>query len=156
MSPALRLVVFTIDERRYALKLETVERIVRVVDIDPLPKAPGIVLGVVNVRGTIMPVVNVRKRFNVPERELELSDELILARAGPRALALVVDAVIGVVELSESEATPAAAILPGLAYVEGVARLEGGLTFIHDLNTFLSLEEARALEAAMPLQGDEP
>jgi purine-binding chemotaxis protein CheW len=149
-------VVFTIDERRYALKLETVERIVRVVDIDPLPKAPGIVLGVVNVRGTIMPVVNVRKRFNVPERELELSDELILARAGPRALALVVDAVIGVVELSESEATPAAAILPGLAYVEGVARLEGGLTFIHDLNTFLSLEEARALEAAMPLQGDEP
>lgn len=63
MDKLNQLVVFAFDEQRYALHLSAVERIVRMVEITPLPKAPEIVLGVVNVQGRIVPIVNIRKRF---------------------------------------------------------------------------------------------
>jgi purine-binding chemotaxis protein CheW len=147
---ALRQVVgFSLQGQRYGLKLDAVERVVPVAEIQPLPKAPGIVLGVINMQGRIVPVVNVRRRFRMPEREIALSDRLILARTGTREVALLVDAVLGVLELSDVQTTAAGSIAPGLDYVEGVAKLPDGLLFIHDLNTFLSFDEAKSLDAAL-------
>ena len=149
-----QLVVFTLDEQRYALRLSAVERVVRAVEITRLPKAPEIVLGLIDVQGQIIPVVNVRKRFRLPEPEIALSDHLIIARTARRKVALVADTVIGVVERSEAEMTAAGTILPGLEYIEGVAKLEDGLVFIHNLDTFLSLEEEKTLqEATTPTEG---
>ena len=142
-------VVFTLDEQRYALHLPAVERIVRVVEVTPLPKAPEIVLGVVNVQGQITPVINIRKRFRLPEREMNLSDQLIIAHTSRRTVALVADAVSGVIERSEQEVIAAEKVLPGIEYVEGVVKLEDGMILIHDLNKFLSLEEEQALDNAM-------
>lgn len=143
------LIIFSLDEQRYALRLFVVERIVRVVEFTPLPQAPEIVLGVINVRGAVMPVVNLRKRFRLPERDLNLSDHLIIAHTAKRAVALVVDAVRGVMERWEEDTTVADRILPDLAYVEGVVKLEDGLMLIHNLDTLLSLEEEKTLEQAM-------
>src|SRR3712207_6774571 len=98
MNNSRRYVVFTLDEHGYALPLSFVERIVRAVEVTPLPKAPEIVLGVINVQGRVIPVVNIRKRFRLPEREIELSDQFIIARTAKRTIALVVDAVGGVAE----------------------------------------------------------
>ena len=74
-------VVFTLDGLFYAVSLSAVSRVIRAVEITPLPKAPPIVLGVINLGGRIIPVVNIRKRFLLPERELELTDQLIVACA---------------------------------------------------------------------------
>ena len=147
----LPTLVFSLDERRFALRLAAVERVFAVAEIASLPAAPRIVLGVINIRGRVVPVVDVRKRFGLPAREIVLSDKFILGRTSNRSVALLVDAVMGVVELPQVATTHAAAIVPGLNYVEGVARLSDGMVFIHDLETFLSLEEATALEAALPL-----
>lgn len=149
MNNLNQLVVFTLDEQRYALHLAAVERIVRVVEVTPLPKSPEIVLGVVNVQGRIIPVVNIRKRFRLPEREIALSNQLIIASTSRRTGALLVDEVSGVVEISEREMIEAGKILPDMDYVEGVVKLEDGLILIHDLNTFLSIEEEKALDDAM-------
>jgi purine-binding chemotaxis protein CheW len=146
-----QLVVFMLDAMRYALRLSCVERIVRVVEIAALPEAPEIVLGLVNVGGEIVPVVNVRKRFGLPERELGLNSHLVIARTTRRKVALAVDAAIGVVEGSEENTTAGAKILPHMDYVQGVVRLDDGLVLIHDLDTFLSLEEEETLEQAMKL-----
>ena len=143
------IVVFNLDEQQYALHLAAVERIVRVAAITPVPKAPAIVLGVINVQGQVIPVVNIRKRFRLPDREMSLSDHLIIARTAKRAAALVADAVVSVVERWEEELTAADRILRGLEYVEGVVKLEDGLILIHNLDTFLSLEEEKTLEQAM-------
>ena len=148
-----RLVVFTLDDQRYALRLETVERIVRLVEVTPLPKAPEIVLGVVNVQGRILPVVNIRRRFRLPEREEDLRDQLILARTSRRSVALVVDAVGGVVEGPGEEVIPVGRIVSGTEYVDGVVKLSDGLILIHDLEKFLSLEEEKKLGKAL---GAEP
>jgi purine-binding chemotaxis protein CheW len=144
-----QLVVFMMDEQRYALRLEAVRRVVRSVEITPLPKAPEIVLGMINVQGWIVPVVNVRKRFRLPEREVELSDQFIIARLSRRMVALVVDAVSDVVPCTESQIVASEKILPGLEHVEGVLKLSDGMILVHDLDRFLSLDEEQALEEAM-------
>jgi len=151
-------VVFTLDERFYGVRLSVVMRVLRAVEIIPLPKAPPIVIGVINLGGRIIPVVNIRRRFHLPERELEPSDQFIVAMAskhdahegGGRILALAVDAVVGVRDLSAQDTTAAETILPGLEYLEGVAKTDQGLVLIHDLETFLSLEEEKALGAILP------
>ena len=149
MNTSNEFVVFTLDDQRYALYLHAVTRVVRTVEITPLPKAPEIVRGVVNVQGQVIPVVDIRKRFRLPERETELSDQLIIASTASRSVALVVNAVEGVIELSNQKLTPPEEILPGTEYIEGVIKLEDGLVLIHDLDKFLSLEEDKELDTAL-------
>ena len=144
-----QLVVFTLDDRRYGLPLSAVERAVRMVDVTPLPQAPQIVLGVVNVQGRVVPVVNLRRRFRLPERDFALADQLLIARTARRPVALAADAVTGVLEYSAQEAAGARDIVPGIEYVEGVVKLPDGLVLIHDLDRFLSLEEEAALGRAI-------
>ena len=143
------LVLFTLDEQRYALHLSTVTRVVRTVETTSLPKAPDIIRGVVNVQGQVIPVVDIRKRFRLPEREMELSDQLIIASTSRRPVALIVDAVEGVIEHSNEKVITPEKILPGTEHIEGVMKLEDGLVLIHDLDKFLSLEEDKELDAAL-------
>lgn len=143
------LVALCLDDHRYALHLPSVERVVRMVEVTPLPDAPAIVAGVVNIGGRITPAINLRRRFGLPERELALSDQLIVARTPRRGVALIVDAVADVIECSEQEISTADAIVPGMRYLEGIAKLKDGMILIHDLDLLLSLEEDRALDAAM-------
>ena len=145
----VRLVAFNLDAQGYALPLCTVERVIRAIEITRLPRAPEIVLGVVSVHGAIIPVMNVRRRFRLPEGELNLSDVFILAKTPKRSLALVADAVGGVIERAEEDVVAAANILPGTQYLEGVAKLDGDLILIHDLERFLSLEEGATLDEVM-------
>jgi purine-binding chemotaxis protein CheW len=152
-APLLRIVSFTLEASRYALPLDAVERVVPVVEFTPLPKAPEIVLGIVNLEGRIIPVVNVRRRFGHPDREVQLSDQLIVACTSRRAVALLVDRVDGLRERAEHEIIPAPDVLPGLEYVRGVAKLANGLVLIHDLDTFLSLEEEQRLDEALAPTG---
>jgi purine-binding chemotaxis protein CheW len=149
MPQAHQLVVFTLDEQRYAVPLQAVERIVRMVEITPVPQTPEIVLGLINVQGRIIPVVDIRKRFCLPAREPHPSDQLLIARTSKRAVALVVDAVSEVVTLSGQELVTAETILARLEYVTGVVKRPDGLILIHDLDRFLSLEEEQALHDAI-------
>ncbi len=149
------LVQFTLDEQRYALPLPALERIVRSVEITPLPKAPEIILGVINVHGNIIPVVNMRRRFKVREKELDIRDQMIIAGTKRRRVAFPFDAAIGVLEYPEERIVKAEQITPRLEYLLGVAKLDDGLLLIHDLDTFLSLEEHRTLDDALQQSTDQ-
>lgn len=140
-----RFVAFALDEQRYALSLDSVERILRVVQITPAPRLPAIVMGIINVQGRVVPVVNTRKRFGLPARAIALTDQLILAYTTKRTIALLVDEVLGVKEIEAESIVSASLIIPNMNYVEGVITLEDGMILIHDLNKFLSLEEEEAL-----------
>ena len=141
--------VFKLDEQQYALRLEVVERIVRAAAITPLPKAPDIILGILDIQGEIVPAINVRKRFRQPERELRPGDKFIIARARSLKVALVVDAAQSVVEEVEPDLPTAEDVLSGMEYIAGVTRTEDGLVLIHDLDKFLSLEEEKLLLQSM-------
>jgi purine-binding chemotaxis protein CheW len=143
------LLVFTLNGYRYALDLSHVERVFRSVEITPLPKAPEIVLGVVNVQGSIVPVVNVRKRFRLQEREAEIADQLILTRTLRHTIALLVDSVAGVMEILDQDIVTAQNFLPNVEYVEGVLKLRDGIVLIHNIDTFFSLDEEAGLGQAV-------
>lgn len=149
MGKSVHLVIFNLDEQSYALYLVAVKRIVRLVEITPLPKAPEIVLGILNLQGEIIPVVNIRRRFRLPERETDLNDQLIIAKTQRRTFALAADSVSGVIERPEEDLIAAEKIIPGMEYVEGVIKLEEGIILIHNLDKFLSLDEEKALKEAM-------
>jgi purine-binding chemotaxis protein CheW len=144
-----QLVVFTLDDQRYAVSLSVVERVVRMVEITPVPHIPAIVLGVINAQGRIIPVVNVRKRFCLPARTPHLGDQLLIARTSKRSVALVVDAVNEVMTLSSQEVVLGETILAHLDSVTGVVKRHDGLILIHDFDRFLSLEEEQALHDAI-------
>jgi purine-binding chemotaxis protein CheW len=148
------LVVFSLDSRRYALDLARVQRCIRVVAITPLPGAPAIVLGVIDLAGVVIPVVDIRKRFNHPARDARLSDHLVVATTGRRTVALLVDETRGVVEVSAESYAPGAGILPGLEMVEGAMKLEDGLILVHDLDRLLSLDEQKTIDRALSAAAD--
>lgn len=143
------IVIFTLDDQRYALPLSATDRVVRMVAINPLPRLPDIVLGVINLQGKVIPVINIRRRFGLPERALSLTDQLLVAHTARRAVGLIVDAVLDVIAYDAQSLIETENILPGLEYMEGVIKLGDGLIFIHDLETFLSLEEESSLDHAL-------
>ncbi len=122
--------------------------------MSPLPQAPPLTLGVINLHGKVVPVLDMRRRFGAPPRDYGLAAHLLLARTTRRTLALPVDEVLGVKEVATAAVTPPAAVLPGIAQVVGIVALPKGLLFIHDLDNFLSLDEeqqlTRAIEEAEP------
>ncbi len=144
------LLVFTLSEQRCALALSDVERIVHVVEITPLPKAPEIVMGLVNVRGRAIPVLNIRKLFNLPEVGIALSDQMIIARTSRRTVAILVDNAVGVVDYRQEDITPAEDLFRGIGYLKGVAKLKDGMAYIYDLDSFLSLDEEAILDRILP------
>ena len=143
------LVLLHIGEHVFALATAAVERVVRAVEVEPLPEAPHGVRGVINLQGRIVPVFDLRALLGEPESAVRAGDHLVIAHTRWRTVALLVDAVAGVVPRVAAEVTPAAEILPRLAAISGVLRLAGGLVLIHDLEQFLSLEETAALEKAL-------
>ena len=145
---------FTLEGQDYAIRLSAVIRVTAAAMVSPLPRAPDIVVGVLNLSGRIVPVVNVRRRFRLPERGQMPSDKFIISRTqrqggGERLLALSVDDVLGVCEISDRDVVATSAVLPGLDFLEGIARTDAGVILIHDLSTFLALEEAQVLDASL-------
>jgi purine-binding chemotaxis protein CheW len=149
MNRLIRLVHFNLDDQKYALFLSAVIRIIRVVEITGLPKAPEIVAGIINLQGQVIPVFDIRMRFRLPAREVRLDDQMIIATTAKWTVALSVDSVDDVIEIPEERITAAEQILPELGYLEGVIKTEGGIVLIHDLEKFLSLPEEKALGEAM-------
>ena len=145
----MQLVVFRLDRQRYALPLAAVERIVCAVEVTPLPGAPAIVLGAVDVEGRVLPVLNLRRRFLLPEQEVSPVDQFLIAWTARRMVALVMDEAQGVIEREQSAVIRSDRIVPGLEQFQGVVKLDDGLVLIHDLEKFLSLDEARTLDEAM-------
>jgi purine-binding chemotaxis protein CheW len=144
-----KLVTFSLDDSKFALHVSAVQRVIRVVEATSLPKAPGIVAGIINLQGTPVPVFDIRMRFRLPPREIRLADQMIVATAAKRTVAFVVDSVDDVIEIAAERIIAAEQILPELEYVEGVMKTEEGMVLIHDLERFLSLPEATAIDEAM-------
>jgi purine-binding chemotaxis protein CheW len=96
-----------------------------------------------------VPVLCLRRRLRIPQREIGLADQLLIARMGRRTVALLIDEAQGVIECDASTVIDPTRIVPGLEQFQGLAQLDDGLVLIHDLEKFLSLEEAHALDDAM-------
>jgi purine-binding chemotaxis protein CheW len=145
----LDVVVFEVAGQLYALPAVDVRELVRAVAIVPLPRAPAIVEGVINLRGKVVPVLDVRSRFRLPVKPLDPADHLLIASAGEYLVAVRADRAVNLVRLDQADVEEARGLVPGVEYVAWVARLPNNLVLIHDLRTFLSRSESAELEGAL-------
>ncbi len=149
MAELTQVVVFTLDDERFALTLTRVERIVRAVEITHLPDAPKTVHGVINVEGRIVPVVNTRKRLGLPERDINLDDLFIIVNGNGRSLALVADEVLPVLEIPEHLLVSSDEVIPGRRFVQGIADTESGMIMVLNIDDALSSDEQEGLRSAV-------
>lgn len=145
----IALLTFETADRRFALPARLLREVVRAVAISPLPRAPPIVEGIINYRGTLVPVLGIRQRFGLPPLPLAPEQHFLIAQAGSQPVALRVDRALDLVSIEESLIQPVDPVAPGAEYVAGLAKLPDGLLVIHDLERFLSLQETHHLEAAL-------
>ncbi len=156
MREISKIMTFFLEGRSFGLALPSVIRVLRMMEVTPLPHAPEIVLGVFDVHGTVVPVVDLRQRFQIPKRDPGIDDQIILARTPRRQLALVADRVGDVETVRDMDWIPVESVLPNSRYVAGVVKRADGLILIHDLDTFLALDEERTLDIALAGGGNLP
>lgn len=144
------ILVVRLDDLRIGLRISEIREVVWAVASTPLPHAPPVVEGVIDVRGQILPLLDLRLRFRLPPRSVSLSDRFVLAQASGRAVALRVDAAEAVLDLDDGAVSPVPRFAGAGAGLAGLAELPDGMVLIHDLSAFLSDVEAAALEDALP------
>jgi len=148
-SEETQLVTFRLDDQEYALPIVNVVQVVRIVAITPMPEAPKIVSGVINVRGKVIPVIDVRKRFNLPAKPHDLNTQLLIAQMDGRLMALIVDVVSEVLTMPAGNIEPPSEIAPQMERLSAVGKLGDRLLLIPDLSRMLTFEEENRLEAVI-------
>lgn len=144
-----QIVVFTLDEQLYGLPLQAVDKVIHVVEIRHLPKTPEIITGIINIKGKIIPVVDIRKRLELATHEIDPDDRLIITDTGKRTVAILVDTVTGIRDLKPGQQAKTKEAMPYAKFIKGVAKTDEGLILIYDLEQFLSLDEEKELEQAL-------
>jgi purine-binding chemotaxis protein CheW len=137
------LVTFSLGSEEYGVEISSVQEIIRATDITIVPGAPPHVRGVINLRGKIIPVVDLRTRFQMPAGEVTDSQRIIVIELQGKRLGMLVDGVSQVIKISSAiiEEMPEEAVTLDQNYIKGVGKLDGRLIIILDLNRSLLLTE---------------
>ena len=135
----LRYVTFRLEEEVYGINVMQVQEVLRVTEIAPVPGAPDYVLGIINLRGNVVTVVDTRERLGLGSKEMEESTRIVIIEADKMVVGILVDAVAEVVDLraSEIESAPSVGNDESSKYIQGVASRDGELLILVDLNKLL-------------------
>ena len=139
----LQLVTFKLGAEEFALDILVVQEINRRAEITMVPKTPEFVEGVINLRGKIVPVLDLRKRFGLSRREFTGQSRIIVVNVAHRALGLIVDSVSEVLRIPAHAVEPPPPLVAGVdaAYIKGVGKFEDRLLILLDLEKVFSAQE---------------
>lgn len=143
------VLMFEVEGQRHAVPTSIVAEVLRAVAIAPLPRAPRVVTGIINVRGRLVPVLDLRRRFGAADRPVDPGERLLLLRGPQRLMGLRADAVLGLQALPPGSLEQVGQLVPGADQVAGVARLPDGVLLVYDLESLLNEAEATVLDAAV-------
>lgn len=146
----LQLVSFNIGEEEFGLGIQSIQEINRMVEITRVPNSPEFVTGVINLRGKVIPIVDLRKRFGFPPKESDRNTRIIVVELGDMVVGFTVDAVSEVLRIPKSITEPPPPIVAGIGseYITAVAKLENRLLILLDLERILLDKEKQQLEAS--------
>lgn len=143
----LQLVTFRLGNEEFSLDILRVQEIIRHMELTRVPRTPDFVEGVINLRGRVIPVLDLRKRFGMPSDERTNETRIIVVDVDNRTVGLKVDAVSEVLRLPADTVEPAPAIVTGAEsdYIKGVGKLDGRLLILLDVEKILTRSEREAL-----------
>lgn len=139
----VKFISFGLGEERFAISIEEVKEIIANYEIVHLPKMPEFIEGIISLRGKVTPVVDMRKRFDMPPREEDEETRVVVLEMADFAVGIQVDKVYEVLKLDENTIEPPPKLVAGLKadYLEGVSEVDGKLTIILNLEEIFSSEE---------------
>ncbi len=135
----LQFVSFELDNIRYGISILSVHEILRYPEMTRLPNVPRFIKGVINLRGNVIPVVNIRTRFSFTETEITDFTRIIVVDNEGKLIGLLVDSVSQVIRIPERNIDPPSEIIEGVSkdFISGIGRLDGALIIILSLNHLL-------------------
>lgn len=136
-------VTFYLDNEKYGIKVMQVQEVLRMTEIAPVPGAPDYVLGIINLRGNVVTVIDTRKRFGLPEKQPDDATRIVIIEAGGQVVGILVDSVAEVADLrnSQIEATPNVGSDESSKYIQGVSSHNEQLLILVDVDRLLSTDE---------------
>lgn len=152
VSQESKFAVFTIGNVEFALDIMQIKEIIKPIKITVIPKAPRFIEGVINLRGGIIPIVDLRKRFGVKAAGAESAKErVIVTRLNRKVIGLIVDSVTDVISLDKKNISPAPEIVKGISsqFIKGVGKLNDRLILLIDLDTILTIAERISLKESL-------
>ncbi len=146
----LQLVTFSVGDEEFGVEILQVQEIIRMLEITKVPKAPSFVEGVINLRGKVIPIIDLRKRFGLEARARDKNTRIIVIEIGTMIVGFIVDSVSEVLRLPASTVEPPPPVVAGLDsdYISAVGKLEDRLLIMLDLQRLLSNEEQLRLGRA--------
>lgn len=128
--------IFSLEGQFYGISVTPVKHVIRAVMPTYLKDAPELLVGLINMGGDIIPVIDIRKQLGMPDKSISISDRVIIAESSGYNIAFYAEAVTGVMELSPRACTPPDYIFPEMKrYIRGVARINRLTILIYDINT---------------------
>lgn len=149
-SPVLQFVGFRLGDEDYAIAITKIQEIILMKPITRLPQAPPCIEGLINLRGAVIPVVNLRKRFDLPPREVDDETRTIVVNVHDKTVGCVVDAVTRVMRINADQIQPSPLGSAGEScrYVSGLARLDERLLIMLDVEKLLQFDDLAAATAS--------
>ncbi|EPR42331.1 CheW protein [Desulfovibrio sp. X2] len=143
----LQLVTFSIGDEEFGVDILKVQEIIRTMEITKVPKAPEFVEGVINLRGKVIPIIDLRKRFGMETRAHDKNTRIIVIEINNMIVGFVVDSVSEVLRISADTVEPPPPVVAGVEseYIKGVGKLADRLLIMLDLDRLLSREEKDVL-----------
>jgi purine-binding chemotaxis protein CheW len=139
----LQWVTYRLDEETYGINVMQVQEVLRYTDIAPVPGAPDYVLGIINLRGNVVTVIDTRSRFGLPPTETTDNSRIVIIESDEQVVGILVDSVAEVVYLrsSEIDSAPNVGTEESAKFIHGVSHQKGQLLILVDLNKLLSDDE---------------
>ena len=139
----LQWVTFHLENEKYGIKVMQVQEVLRMTEIAPVPGAPHYVLGIINLRGNVVTVIDTRRRFGLGDVEHDDETRIVIVEANNNVVGILVDSVAEVVDLkvSEIETAPNVGNDESSKYIQGVSSRENELLILVDVDKLLSDEE---------------
>lgn len=143
----LQLVTFSIGEEEFGVDILKVQEIIRTMEITKVPRAQEFVEGVINLRGKVIPIIDLRRRFGFSSKEHDKHTRIIVIEINNMIVGFVVDSVSEVLRIPAATVEPPPPVVAGVEseYISGVGKLQDRLLILLDLDKLLSSEDMEAL-----------
>lgn len=144
-----QLVVFELANERYGVNITTVESIIKLQTITAVPQAPQFVKGVTNLRGVVLPVIDLRQRFGLPQTESTKDTRIVVVEMDGGTVGMIVDAVAEVLRVPDEAIEPPSPLVVTVdsTFIAGIAKLNEQLVIMLDLDKVLTAQEQGELNA---------
>ena len=143
LEDSTNLVTFRLGSGEYAIDIMQAKEIIKMEKITLIPNAPDFVEGVINLRGNIIPIIDLKKRFNLEETEGDKNTGIIIVKIEDVDMGIIIDSISKVVSISNSDIQPPPPMLSGIGqkYIKGVGKLEDKLLVVLDLEKLFITDE---------------